>query len=198
MLVRPVRFDASTRAALIRALRRARARPDIPAITTALEETAEVVAVMRADPRDAESTRAALARTVGLGRRLREALAAVRLEADDLIGGALARLGYTPDLLGRLAEGLDMLSEVLGAAEPPRGRPGRRRGAGRASGIPTGITNWLAAEVARTLQAHDVRPTRHRDGVYADVLRALWPAVVGADAPAELQRLLRAAPVRPR
>jgi hypothetical protein len=113
------------------------------------------------------------------------------------VAGALARLGYTPNFLDRLAEGLGMLTDVLDAARPPARRAGRPRGAGRVQGVAPGVSNWLAAAVAGILQAHDVRPTRHRDGVYADVLRAVWP-VLGAPAPVEMQHLLRAAPARPR
>jgi hypothetical protein len=87
---------------------------------------------------------------------------------------------------------------VLDAAQPPP-RPARRpKGAGRVPGVAPGVTNFLAAEVVRVLQAHDVRPTRHREGVYADVVRVVWPALLDIDAPTEIQHLLRAAPVRPR
>jgi hypothetical protein len=195
----PIKFDVATRRKLGEALRRARPHPDVPAIIAALEGTAEVLDILGADRRDTESIRKALTRCSVLASRLRQALGAVNLVADDLVAGALVHLGYAPNILERLAEGLDMLADVLDAAQPPP-RPARRpKGAGRVPGVAPGVTNWLAAEVARVLRAHDVRPTRHRDGgVYADVLRVIWPALLGIEAPTEIQHLLRAAPARPR
>jgi hypothetical protein len=167
-------------------------------VIRALEGAAEVVAVLRGDGRDPDSIRETVGRCARLAQLLRTELASVDRMADDLTRDALILRGVEPSFFQKLGDDLNTLEEVLRAAEPPKRPAHRPKGAGRVEGVAPGITNWLGAEVARILRAHDIKPTQHRDGVFADVVRALWPAIFGVEAPSEMQFLLRSAVGRAR
>ncbi len=193
MQVELVRFDAHTRGQLTLALRRARPRPNVAAIIRALEKAAQVVTIIRASS-DPATVHLAFERLILAASKFRRALAEARRAADDLLAGAKARLRFTPDFEERLIEGLDMLEALVAAATPRRRNPkgGRPRGgAALVAGVPALASRWLAPQVADILRAHGVKPSQHNDGLYADVLRAIWSPVIGSELHGDIRRLLR-------
>lgn len=199
MLVPERPFPAELRQALEKILRGVR-RPRleggaIATIIDQLREADDVVSVLRAGP-DPVADAILLDQLVMASRRLRSALVATMEKG--LLDDSKARLGYAATVDQRMIEGLDMLAALTAAARPrPRhpkgGRPrgGAARGPGALAYV--NVPLWLAAEVATVLRAHGVQPSAHQDGIFADLLRALWPHVMRAELTGDIRRLLRSA-----
>jgi hypothetical protein len=196
MLVPESVFPVGVRRDLEMILRGARPRLDnaaIAAVIAAIQDAQDAVTVMRAGPDPAADTEA-LDRLGGAARCLQSGLEAAR--ESGLLDSAKAQLGYAPDLEGRLLEALAMLAEAIAKARPRPRRPRGGRppgGAALAPGTPALAVRWFTAQVVSILRRHGVRVSSYNDGLPADLLRALWPQIMGADLGGDIRRLLQAA-----
>jgi hypothetical protein len=194
MLVPFREFPDDLRRDLAKILRKVRPRLDdsaIAGIIDQLREADDVVTVLRVSP-DPARTAAALETLDRQAARFGKALMATT----GLLDVAKAALGYVPDLEQQLLEGLDMLAELTAAARPRPRRPKGGRphaGAALAPGVQAMAPRWFAANVAAILRKHGARPSQHLDGIWADLLRTLWPHVMKAELTGDIRRLLRAA-----
>jgi hypothetical protein len=191
-------FEAETRKLLTQALGRTKPKLNaggISKVAAALEGVVATAALLHAGHELPDSTvRDLVVKAQKRAGLFLESLQAIRAACTgDLVATALLEHRLTPEQLDQMSDDVARLGAALDDALPDARAAHAPRGAGRAPGVAPGLTNWFAAEVGRVLEAHGVRPSQYRDGVYADVLGVLWPAVFDIEPPGDMKYLLKAA-----
>jgi hypothetical protein len=165
-----VRFDTNLRKQLAGYL----CGHDAPAIIADLEGVVQVLPAFRRTRRR-QSIGATLRKLKAATVQLRELLnqLADDEDIDNYLWNSLALGRWDPGTFrARLMEGLDAFSDVIDRAlelQQPRARGGAPRDLEAA---------WLVEQVTDTLKRHNVNVTSHESGVWANVLRALWPSTL--------------------